>query len=125
MYLNKEQLRDIFRDLGLADATLQEHYQDYGLDEYAEDLLIAWINKRDDVLDNPDYPGGATWENLRKALAKNGHNGAREQLRHSRDPYQGFYWHKLLSALGIKHHLHVIIMITLPFCLYFSHLKDG
>ena len=75
-YLNKDQLRDIFRELGLANATLEEHYQDYGLNEYAGDLLKAWINKRDGVLEK----GGPTWENLKTALTKKGHNGAVEEI---------------------------------------------
>ena len=73
----KEQLRDIFRDLALANATLQEHYQDYGVNEYAEDLLKAWINKRDGVLKK----GGPTWENLKRALTEKGHNGAVEEIK--------------------------------------------
>ena len=77
-YLDKkEQLRDLFRELGPADATLQEHYQDYGLNEYAEDLLKAWINKRDGVLEK----GGPTWENLKTALTAKGHNGAVEEIQ--------------------------------------------
>ena len=77
-YLDKkEQLRDLFRELGLADATLQEHYQDYGLNEYAEDLLKAWINKRDGVLEK----GGPTWENLKTALTEKGHKGAVEEIK--------------------------------------------
>ena len=59
-YLNKEQLRNLFRQLGLANATLQDHFHHYGLNDYAEDLLLAWINERDNVLSNPEYPGGAT-----------------------------------------------------------------
>ena len=91
-YLDKKQLRDLFRELGLANATLQNHFHHYGLNDYAEDLLLAWIKERDNVLSNPEYPGGATWENLRKALTELGHHGAVE-----RDLYQGFYWHKLFS----------------------------
>ena len=74
-YLNKEQLRDIFRELGLTNTTLEEH-KDYGLNEYAEDLLKAWINKRDDVLEK----GGPTWENLKTALTEKGHKGAEEEI---------------------------------------------
>ena len=76
-YLNKkEQIRDLFRELGLANATLEEHYQDYGLNEYADDLLKAWINKRDGVLEK----GGPTWENLKAALTEKGHKGAVEEI---------------------------------------------
>ena len=75
-YLQKEELRDIFRELGLANAILQNHFKDYGLNEYAEDLLKAWINKRDGVLKK----GGPTWENLKTALTEKGHNGAVEEI---------------------------------------------
>ena len=74
------ELRDLFRELGLANDTLQNHYENYGLREYAEYLLRAWINGRDNVLNNPPYPGGATWENLRKALTELGHHGAAEEV---------------------------------------------
>ena len=74
------ELRDLFRELGLDNATLQEHYENYGLSQYAEYLLRAWINGRDDVLNNPAYPGGATWENLREALIELGHHGAAEKV---------------------------------------------
>ena len=93
-YLGKKELRDLFRDLGLANVTLQNHFEVYGLNQYADDLLLAWINERDNVLNNTDYPGGATWENLRKALTKLGHHGAGERvlsLRPSKDSYPGFY----------------------------------
>ena len=75
-YLDKDQLRDIFRELGLVNATLQEH-KDYGLNEYAEDLLKAWINKRDDVLEK----GRPTWKNLITALTKKRHKGAVEEIK--------------------------------------------
>ena len=78
--LDKEQLRDLFRELGLANKTLQDHYENYGLSQYAEEMLEAWINGRDNVLNNPAYPGGATWENLRKALTKYGHHGAAGEI---------------------------------------------
>ena len=76
-YLNKEELREIFHELGLANATLQNHFKDYGLNEYAEDLLKAWINKRGGVLEK----GGPTWENLKTALTEKGHNGAVEEIK--------------------------------------------
>ena len=78
--VEKNELRDIFRELGLADATLQNKFECSGLKQYADDLLHAWINERDKVLNNPDYPGGATWENLKKALSKEQHHGAVEAI---------------------------------------------
>ena len=74
-YLNKEQLKDLFRELGLADVTLQNHFKDCSLMAYAEDLLHAWISGRDNVLNHPNYPDGATWVNLKKALTLLGHKG--------------------------------------------------
>ena len=79
-HLDKEQLRDLFRELGLANKTLQDTLDHHGLSQYAEDLVYAWINGRDDVLKKPEYPGGATWDNLRKALTKEGHGGAALQI---------------------------------------------
>ena len=74
--LNKEQLKNLFRELGLADTTLQNHFDHYGIAEYAEYLVHAWINGEDDVLKKPEYPEGATWDNLREALNKNRHGEA-------------------------------------------------
>ena len=74
-YLNKEELRDLFRELGLAHRTLQNHFENYGVDQYADSLLCAWINERDNV-----PTGGATWENLKTALQKNGCGGAANQI---------------------------------------------
>ena len=44
-YLNKEQLKDLFCELGLANDILQNHFDHYGLNEYVEYLLCAWINE--------------------------------------------------------------------------------
>ena len=38
---------------------------------YLDDLVRSWIQARDDVLDR----GGATWENLKKALLELEHKG--------------------------------------------------
>ena len=43
-YLNKEQLKDLFCKLGLANATLQNHFDHYGLND-VEYLLCAWTNE--------------------------------------------------------------------------------
>ena len=77
---NNVQLRDLFDELGLANKTLQNHFHNYGVDQYADDLVRAWINGRDDVLKKPEYPGGARWENLRKALDKKGHGEAAQEI---------------------------------------------
>ena len=74
-YLNKEKLRDLFRELGLADRTLQDNFATPGVDQYADSLLRAWINERDNV-----PTGGATWENLKTALQSIGCGGAANQI---------------------------------------------
>ena len=79
-HLDKVQLKNLFRELGLANKTLINYFDNYGLSQYAEDLVRAWINVRDDVLKKPEYPGGATWDNLRKALDKEGHGEAALQI---------------------------------------------
>ena len=74
-YLNKEQLRDLFRELGLAEGILQEYFEVYGVAQYADSLLRAWINEEANVL-----TGGATWENLKTALQSIGCGGAANQI---------------------------------------------
>ena len=75
-YLSKWGLRYLFRELGLADSTLQDHYEHYSVNQYADSLLHAWINERDDVVTT----GGATWENLKRALESIGCGGAANQI---------------------------------------------
>ena len=75
-YLNKEQLRDLFRELGLADRIVQDYYATHTTLQYADSLLHAWINERDYVLTK----GGATWENLMTALQRFGCNGAANEI---------------------------------------------
>ena len=74
-YLNKEQLRDLFRKLGLANRTVQDHYATPGVGQYADFLLCAWINEEANV-----PTGGATWENLKTALQSIGCDGAANQI---------------------------------------------
>ena len=77
-YLNKKELlRDLFRDLGLADKTLHNTSENPDLSQYAEDLLRAWINIRDGVLKK----GGPTWENLIAILTNQGHHGAVAEIK--------------------------------------------
>ena len=112
-YLNKDELRNLFRLLGLANATPESHIDHYGLNQYAEDLLRDWINGRDNVLNNPEYPGGATWENLRKALTQLGHYAAVKRvlsLRPSRELYQG--------STGTNYFMHYVLRTT---CWYYDH----
>ena len=52
-----------------------DYYESSGTSEYAEGLIHAWILGDDGVTTSEDYPGGATWENLRKALNELNHSG--------------------------------------------------
>ena len=74
-YLNKEQLRDLFRELELADRTLQNCFEVHAIDQYADSLLRARINEEANV-----PTGGATWENLKTALQSIGCGGAANQI---------------------------------------------
>ena len=75
--LNNEQLRNIGRRLGLSNNTVNNCF-DSSTDSYCSEMLTAWMSERDDVTEC----GGATWENLRRALQDEGLNGhaARIQL---------------------------------------------
>ena len=68
--LNRCELKELFEELGLSDATLRNRYSDSTM-AYLDDLVRGWILRRDAVLDR----GGATWENLKKVLQRLGHNG--------------------------------------------------
>ena len=68
--LNKDELKGLFEKLGLYDGTLRNKYS-HSTAAYLDDLVRGWIQERDDVLDR----GGATWESLKKALHRLGHNG--------------------------------------------------
>ena len=66
---------DLFRELGLSDATVLNKS-----DDYAENLIRAWILGGDDVLKSEKYTGGATWENLKRALVELGHRGIAKSI---------------------------------------------
>ena len=68
--LNKDELKALFEKLGLSETTLGNKYSDSAV-AYLDDLVRSWIQARDNVLER----GGPTWENLKKALKKLGHNG--------------------------------------------------
>ena len=78
-FLKKSEMQDLFRLFGLADHTLQNNYEGSGKADYAKELLVAWINKKDGVKQSK-YPTGATWENLKAGLIKFGHGGAAEKI---------------------------------------------
>ena len=67
--LEKDELKALFEELGLFDVTLRRKYSDND-NAYADYLVRSWIRGDDDVLRSEDYPGGATGENLKKALTK-------------------------------------------------------
>ena len=68
--LDRDELKELFEELGLSDARLRNRYSDSTM-AYLDDLVRGWILRRDAVLDR----GGATWENLKKVLQRLGHNG--------------------------------------------------
>ncbi|CAI8051843.1 hypothetical protein GBAR_LOCUS28378 [Geodia barretti] len=74
-HLSKQELKDIFLELGLFDATVRDNLTDSSRDSYAEDLIRAWILGRDGIMIKEEYKGGATWENLKKALRNINHPG--------------------------------------------------
>ena len=68
--LDRDNLKALFEELGLSETTLGNKYS-YSAVAYLDDLVRSWILGKDDVLDR----GGATWESLKSALKKLGHNG--------------------------------------------------
>ena len=68
--LNKEKLKYIGMRLGLTHDTVNNYY-DSSVAIYCDEMLRAWISERDNVIDR----GGATWQNLKKALQDEGLNG--------------------------------------------------
>ena len=68
--LNKDELKELFTELGLSNATLTNRYTDSRA-AYLDDLVRAWLQERDGVLNR----GGATWKSLKRALQRLGHNG--------------------------------------------------
>ena len=68
--LNRDELKQLFEELGLSDTTLRNKYE---LDNvvYADDLIHAWMLGKDRVLEM----GGVTKENMIIALKKIGQNG--------------------------------------------------
>ena len=75
--LEKQDLKNLFRELGLYDHTVRNKDSE-SLEVYAEDLVRAWICGKDNVVNS--YQGGATWENLKKALVKINHVGVARSI---------------------------------------------
>ena len=78
-HLDKDELKDLFLELGLFDATVLNKYSG-SVSVYANDLIRSWILGKDDVLKSEVYRGGPTWENLKKALMELNHNGIAEKI---------------------------------------------
>ena len=78
--LEKDEIKELFGELGLFDATLRKKYSDND-NVYADYLVRLWIRGDDDAQQLEDYPGGATWENLKKALTKLGRTGIAEEIK--------------------------------------------
>ena len=76
--LNHMELKNLFTELGIKNATLQKNYQQ-GFDVYADDLIRTWI-KGNQMVERPKYQGGATRENLKKALNKLGFHGTASKI---------------------------------------------
>ena len=73
--LSRDELKELFAELGLFKATLENEYRDSTV-AYLNDLVRAWIQERDAVL----VRGRATWENLKRALQRLGHNGIADKI---------------------------------------------
>lgn len=66
-----EELKLLFRKLGLSSDKVNNRAENAALDTYRNDLIGLWILEDDKVPEK----GGATWENLRKALTSMGKTG--------------------------------------------------
>ena len=75
-FLDKEEMRDIFRDLGLPEETLNDDFAHCGNNKYADDMVKAWKKEkvRKDMAGKEE--GKPIWKNLKKALFDRNHHGA-------------------------------------------------
>lgn len=73
--LTKEELKSLFRKLGLSSARVENSY-DSSLTVYRDDLVRSWILEDDRVQEK----GGATWESLRGALRSIGKTGIADSI---------------------------------------------
>ena len=74
--LTKEELKCLFRELGLSDEKVRNSYEDTTLSEYRDELIRCWILEDDKVQER----GGATWESLQKALRSIGKTGIANRI---------------------------------------------
>ena len=79
--MKRDDIQRLFTTLGLSEITVGGFHEIHDKKQYAHGLLVAWRNEQDDVLKSTDYPGGPTWENLRKALTDIGHLGTANRLQ--------------------------------------------
>ena len=69
--LTKEELKHLFRILGLSTATVENRYEGTGVMAYRDYLVKKWILQDDEV----QGKGGATWKSLQAALKDIGKTG--------------------------------------------------
>jgi hypothetical protein len=82
--LQKDELKHLFRELGLYSSTVENTYAGSSRDAYADDLIRAWILGKDGVLLPPKsrvYAGGATRRNLKKALTEMKYHGVAARIK--------------------------------------------
>lgn len=74
--LKMEELKRLFRKLGLSSERVNNRSESGALDTYRNDLIKSWILEDDKVQDK----GGATWESLRNTLTSIGKNGIANKI---------------------------------------------
>ena len=89
--LNKNDLRDIGRRLGLSNDTVNNTYDNASNSAYCDDILSDWMIERDNVRNK----GGATWENLKRALEAQGLTGHAAKILFT-SPYEYVLDHIIL-----------------------------
>ena len=77
-YLNKAELKNLGRLLGLSHATISNHFDDEQA-VYLSSIVEAWLLKKDKVAEK----GGTSWSTLEAALRHKllGHNGIADNIR--------------------------------------------
>ena len=68
--LQKDELKQLFRILGLSPTTVDNKYHD-SVAAYRSDLIRSWLQEDDKVMEK----GGATWKNLHDTLISIGKTG--------------------------------------------------
>lgn len=73
----KEELKSLFRELGLSHHRVTNSYDGSTLTAYRDTLIKSWILQDDYVKEK----GGATWESLRDALRSIGKTGIADKIQ--------------------------------------------